>query len=412
MWGDCPLTSRGGSQWTYPENETITLSCNSWRAKVGLQYLNPECAEESGNSSFKLSDDTFGKFCFEPDSAEHGNLARNSNDSVRIIQTSTYMRGYVYRYMNRHILRPEVHCPIIIEYGKDVIGDCASSGMTFLSCSPFLELTDVNASYTLPGLKVDTISRTTTDSYSPPKVFSIRGLEELLTKWESVYFGDWKEMTSLLQGYNLQETNNLLLAITSESGPHPITATEFSGTDLASQAKVVVALESLWARSTSQLADRGLRVLYSTPRVVSGTLTDYNRRWVVQNEVSTRILQALYGVILVCLIGGFIQYRKVDKLLPFPPTSIGAVVKLLAGSEILGRTEEEGGVEGIGRLTVNVPSDQELKVQDGSGALRECRLGWWPIPDNKDGELRMRYGIDFEARSGARRSVQSRSDES
>ncbi|KAL4892083.1 hypothetical protein BDV59DRAFT_180807 [Aspergillus ambiguus] len=110
---------------------------------------------------------------------------------------------------------------------------------------------------------------------------------------------------------------------------------------------------------------------------VNGTLHDPNRHRLMQNGISTRLLEGFLGVMLICAVVAFFAIDT-RRTLPKSVTSIGAVLSLLADSDMLGRTFIPPESEWC--------DDRELQrrgVFDGW----LFSMGWWGVGEK-------RFGID------------------
>jgi hypothetical protein len=267
---------------------------------------------------------------------------------------------------------------------------------------------EVNATFSLPDFIVQSVKEevieqggetlhTRQHEPSPSRVLDVFGINDIFEGWGGVYFGGNLSAGSMeTKKPKWAKFHFLPLeAATTDAVPDPVTEGEFFGTDPASRAKVMKALETLWQKSMAQVAGSGLRSQpYEQPRVVRGTLWDRGRQRMVQNEASTRILQGLYGMSLLCLAVGFVCYRGTDASLSFAPTSVGGVAKFLAESGILRRIEEAVGASSeSGKLDgqkgpARVPPGTELERLSGwelaeSGIFdvsAECLSGLRDVP--------------------------------
>jgi hypothetical protein len=159
----------------------------------------------------------------------------------------------------------------------------------------------------------------------------------------------------------------------------------------------------------AQVANAAMRTEpYDPPRVITGTLTDHDERWVVQNEATTRVLQSLLGAALACLSAGFLLCGRMDAIVPFPPTSIGAIAKLLKGSKIWARIQgaavggQSGGLRSIHSAGSKGITSEGLRDPGIFDVPGEYRLDWWNVSTDGsnalavDGKTGKRFGIDFE----------------
>jgi hypothetical protein len=95
-------------------------------------------------------------------------------------------------------------------------------------------------------------------------------------------------------------------------------------------------INTVYGRATAQIMHREGRFsnLTSANTTLQATATDHSTLRLHQNLISTRILQALLSVMLVCALVSLltIDFRKV---LPKNPCSIAAQASLVAGSEMM-----------------------------------------------------------------------------
>lgn len=68
---------------------------------------------------------------------------------------------------------------------------------------------------------------------------------------------------------------------------------------------------------------------------MNGTITFANRQRLVQNAISTYILEAMLGILFICAVLLLFSIRKLRHLLPNNPCSIVVVATLLAASKLL-----------------------------------------------------------------------------
>lgn len=133
--------------------------------------------------------------------------------------------------------------------------------------------------------------------------------------------------------------------------------------------------------STDALAKNATKTAGTLPKSITGTYHNPNRQRLFLTEVSTRILQAVIAVLLIC---GIIIFLLVDmsKVLPKPVGSIGAVASLLAGSSFV---DERSGLIPRGSEWM---SDTELKNR-AIWTGQQFTMKWWPedekpLPDDCD----------------------------
>lgn len=134
-----------------------------------------------------------------------------------------------------------------------------------------------------------------------------------------------------------------------------------------------------------ELAKNQSNIAGSLPDLLPGLYNDPNKHRLFLNEVSTRLLQGVIAVLLLC--GGVI-FLLVDmsKVLPKPVGTIGAVASLLAGSRLV---DAKSGLIPKGSEWL---SDRELKRR-GIWAGEQFRMGWW----NDDAD---EFGPTYKGRHG------------
>jgi hypothetical protein len=161
-------------------------------------------------------------------------------------------------------------------------------------------------------------------------------------------------------------------------GTRGIPASRLSGTENA--ARLQSAVEHLWGTVMTQYLNtlRTDDVPSDTPRVLGSTTIP--QECLKQSETSTRILQGLLGLILLCMLASF-PFLTMQKLLPQNPSSIAAVASLVAGSELLAMLPPDAWRR----------SEMELEAEVLEGYL--FSLGWWKDDGDAVGK---RFGIDVE----------------
>jgi hypothetical protein len=113
-------------------------------------------------------------------------------------------------------------------------------------------------------------------------------------------------------------------------------------------------------------------------REVPAVLVDENRQRLVQNRLSTSILEGLLAVIWLCTVAAILLSRT-KNLLPENPCSIAAQARLFADSQLLSLIPGD-----IANLT-NKQLARETPFVD-----HMFSLGWWEV----DGKGTRRFGID------------------
>jgi hypothetical protein len=99
---------------------------------------------------------------------------------------------------------------------------------------------------------------------------------------------------------------------------------------------IIPALETGYGIVGAQAANAYFRSdPLSPPATVTARLVDAGRQRLVQSEISTRILEGVIAVMLVCVLVVFATSGRADRLVPKCPCSIAALASLLAGSRML-----------------------------------------------------------------------------
>ena len=129
-------------------------------------------------------------------------------------------------------------------------------------------------------------------------------------------------------------------------------------------------LNTYMRNPVADLAKNATNTAGTLPTKVNSEYSNNNRQRLFLSEVSTRILQGVIAVLLVC---GIVIFILVDmrNVLPKPVGSIGAVCSLLAGSRLV---DERSGLIPHGSEWL---SDREMKRR-GMWAGEMFRMGWWP----------------------------------
>jgi len=120
---------------------------------------------------------------------------------------------------------------------------------------------------------------------------------------------------------------------------------------------------------------RSLNALGLPSSRLNGTITFANRQRLVQNAISTYILEAMLAILFICAVLLLFSTRKLRRLLPNNPCPIAVVATLLAGSKLL---ESDFFPKGATWM-----SDEELRR---SGALdrQSFALGWWDVGSEQE----------------------------
>lgn len=128
-------------------------------------------------------------------------------------------------------------------------------------------------------------------------------------------------------------------------------------------------MDAYMRNPVGELARNESNIAGNLPGSLSGVYNDPNRQRLFVTEVSTRILQGIIAILLVC---GVVVFLLVDmsKVLPKPVGTIAAVASLLAGSRLV---DEKSGLIPPGSEWL---SDTEMKKR-GMWDGERFRMGWW-----------------------------------
>ncbi|KAL1614280.1 hypothetical protein SLS54_009847 [Diplodia seriata] len=250
-----------------------------------------------------------------------------------------------------------------------MLGHSATDGyhnITLLSCTPYMESILVDASFQLPGYTIDDAKPPQPDE-STAKPMGINASAAAIPAitpdnvlgYEDAFFQAvvWgRDGTPLEQ---LVGEENMARAL--ERAEH-------------TYRQIVAQNLNAYFRTAEGGAPEGSFV---------GTVTDGDRLRLVQNAVSTRILEGALLFMAVCAGLSFLLERE-TRILPRNPGSVGSAMGLFAGSELLQILAREAAtVEG------------EKRLLGGELVDYRYRLGWWAR-----GTDRERFGIDIERPGG------------
>lgn len=262
------------------------------------------------------------------------------------------------------------NCPThAMLYGQWNADGTAAAEFHYITCNAFIEEVDVDLRLQVPSFSLD--------QDSPPKVVPGSARRDIPTNRSS--FPGLEDMGEYL--FNVDPTpydrtggDTLLQAAVSGVGGVP-------NAQLLSQPETLIdRVNDIWGITLAQLFNTGNRESFSaplnrswavlpmstTPPVYEGVFHD-GRRYLVQSEISTRILDGiLAGMVLCALISlGLMQTKKV---LPKNPCSIAAVASFLDGARML-RTDV-------------IPREAQWCGDEGLRSIFEGRrftMGWWVV---------------------------------
>ena len=306
------------------------------------------------------------------DATLHYNFSCNSEEdefkSVWVFDNIT--RLPINGYFNYLFVPSPVDCPpIMIFFGQ--VSPNKTEHFTALTCNPYLASISVNAvlslpSFSFPSNQTPTINESSVD-----------------------YYSDWfPSIVDLADGFQpLNRSTDLFTPFFQAVvyGKDGVPAIE-----LKNNTKLIEALEHVYRQFAAQILNVNLRnSTYSIPpnrsNVPNGTWPasiKASQARLVQSARSTRLLQAILGILLLCAIVVFFT-MDARRVLPKPPYTIAAVASLLAGSRLISEHERffPPGIEWY----TNKELERYEIWQD-----ELFRMGWW---DEKDGERRFRIDV-------------------
>jgi hypothetical protein len=251
-------------------------------------------------------------------------------------------------------------------YGKKGEGNTTSTGYydnyRHFYCNATMEVVEVDTKLQLPSLLIDTDT--------PPRIVESSARQPFKTNASS--FPSFDEMIDFFFATDAKFNDAFLATIVEGTNGVPLN-------ELLNPDTLVARINVVWGVLIAQLLNTNARESFSNPYnttyfvepatmeapIYTGILHD-GRKYLVQNEISTRILDGVLGSMVLCaLIALFVMRTK--RVLPKSPTSIASVASFLYGSRIL-RSAIPSGSEWC--------SDEELKkrrVFEGSS----FSMGWW-----------------------------------
>ncbi|KAI9718639.1 MAG: hypothetical protein M1828_006647 [Chrysothrix sp. TS-e1954] len=180
-----------------------------------------------------------------------------------------------------------------------------------------------------------------------------------------------------------------------------LTMTQNSTINLSSGNTLVEVFQTLYTTSIAQFMNYVQRIPMAEnlsvdhlepPSNFTGTYENPYRARLLQSEVSTRILQAVFGIMLLCAIVTYATLERGD-FIPVNPCSIAAKASLLSGARFLHDGTIPPGAEWM--------TDEELK-RAGVFSRESFSIGWWDTQRKKRkraSEVSMRRDEDGAARN-------------
>lgn len=257
-----------------------------------------------------------------------------------------------------------------------------SEALSVLHCMPYVEALWVTATFVLPELSIATDIPLTPDRDS------------------SIFLSHSASMTAF---QNRNWVDILVAVVNGSSGIGQVTGS-FSGPDSNYTSRLISAVESTLAEyfaqylhlnyrqpvenniNNSSASSLGQNLLTPDGRPATGTVTDRTRLRLIQNPVSTRILQGLLGVMGVCLTASTVLGRGA-RVIPRDPGSVASKMAYFTGGEVWRRVPV-----GADRWT-----DEQIKKHGLGMSGETLLLGWWGGDDreeSEDGTRGKKFAVD------------------
>ncbi|KAI9759928.1 MAG: hypothetical protein M1840_002761 [Geoglossum simile] len=265
-------------------------------------------------------------------------------------------------YFGRVMAMGRGSCPSIAV----IFGYCSKceervDGLKVLKCLPYMQQLEVNVSFTLPDLSIDT---------SHPPIANESTVQGFPTEMATIKEADFQAFN--MTGDELDDIfTNLIF------GKFGVPATELLDED-----RLIRAIEDLYPIYMTQILNGKRITADPDTSALVGVYTNPYRTRLHQSLISTRILQALLALLFLCAV---VSYALTDtgKVLPQNPHTLIAVGSLLAGSEMLREELNPPGAEWW---------DDSEAERKGIFTGRTFSLGWWG--GGEEGSRR-RFGIDI-----------------
>lgn len=256
-----------------------------------------------------------------------------------------------------------------------------------LHCVPYVEAAWVTATFALPDLTLVTDVPITPDTTS------------------SLFLSDSASMTAF-PSYHWEQ---IVAAVVNGSAGVGLLTGQPPGLDENDTRRLITAVESTLAKylalnrhfyyrqpvgennTNISASSAGRNLLTPDGQPATGTVTDRTRLRVKQNEVSTRILQGLLGVMGACLVASTALGRGA-RVIPRDPGSIASKMAYFADGEIWRHVPV-----GADRWT-----DEQIKKHGLGISGGRLLLAWWgdDREDFSDGVRGKRFAVDSADRKG------------
>jgi hypothetical protein len=266
--------------------------------------------------------------------------------------------------------------------------------VTAMHCWPYVEHVVLNTTFSMPSLAFVSANPLPPNpnlqggypKFSEAEIVQNSGLPEINNRpnpW-GPYFPNIRDVTDPTP-YLFDKFMDAVMFGKGGSDP-----TDFLG--LANAERLAARVDKVYGTIMAQLYNSQARIAAApdTP-LLNGTAFNSNQYRVVQNLVSTRILEAVLAAMFVSAAFTFFLLDT-KYLLPQNPCSVGAAASFLAGSQLVDRSMMPVGSEFM--------SDKQV-LKGGQLAGLKFAMGWWERGGSK------RFGIDVVDPSEEQRLVES-----
>lgn len=257
-----------------------------------------------------------------------------------------------------------------------------------LHCVPYVEGLWVTATFALPDLLLDPDIPVTPDRDSSVFLSDSASILALANeKWEQIFMAavNGSSGVGLLTGPRLGPDSNYISRL--------IAAVESAAAEYFAQNLHLNYRQPVGGGNNASASSAGQNLLNPDGHPPTGTVTDRTRLRLIQNPVSTRILQGLLGVMEACLVASTALGRGA-RVIPRDPGSVASRMAYFAGGEVWRRVPV-----GADRWT-----DEQIKRNGLGTSDGRLLLDWWESDDQEDSEGRAR-GKRFAVDSTDRKEV-------
>jgi hypothetical protein len=364
-------------------NQTLPKQPTTFALRLPVLYSNLNCTrvpkaailtsvstDDNNTSTMQIISIPAPTGCGGPCPAAHGRTCDNSTSYITF-SSPALADGEIFGrvFMSKPSPTPDgwnEECPrVSVLYGKGRAGEGAIDGLVGMNCFPIILQAEANATWLVPSQQIRSQGVDTTTE----KVVA-RGDDAAL------------DLNSILTHMKGDENfDSAFSALT--RGREAVPVADLLGGD--NVARVTTAIETLYARVMTQHLSLNAR-----EEGASGTLDATQttiRLRLIQDTISTRILEALLALIFLCIVLASVLGDS-RKVLPNNPCSIAVMSTLIADSDLVRKQMVPSGSEWI--------DDAELKRKGVFGGYL-FSLGVWDRTKGKaraGGPTGMVFGID------------------